>query len=333
MDCSHKKVSRKQCFNSELRLGRIETNDDPADYVQSRAAEPDIKEGSDSGDEEDAWDECSTTEQTVYSDFPLEDDAQLRTTRELKDERRLARNQARFAAALKEREIRRVEQVLHPESANGDRSLDNADPLKSPTITNNLAFNPSTFNYASLRTDIHTKKVQKNNGSPTTPGSGKRQSQDDEVTMFVQQLGVDVRKVKNATKERQSLLSKLFEAIRQDLEVAANDDKEFMKRMAGYWRYVSRRTYNHMVQKNEIWDWETGAKLEKLEYMDEDEDTAEADYSSMSDNPSDDDTHNDEATSSAIARLTLNVRNGKCFPAAPFTSQTFNGHSEGWMRL
>ena len=297
--------------------------------MQSQAVESDIKEGSDSWDEEDAWDESSTTEQTVYGSSRLEDDAQLGTTKEMKDARRRERNQARFDA-LKEQEIHRVERVLHPKSASRERSIDTADPLKSPTIKNNLAFNPSTFKYESLRTDVHTKKVQKNNGSRTTPESERSQSQD--VETFIEQLGVDVRRVKSVSKEQRSLLTELYEAIKQDLECVANDEKEFMKRMAGYWRYVCRRTYNHMVQRNEIWDWETGAKLEPLN-MDEDDNTAEAGDLSTPDSPSDGDSQNDGDTVAAVARLTLGVQDGKCFSAPPFISQTITRHFKGWVRF
>ena len=322
--CNLMQASREIYLNSESRLGHTKTNDDQADYVQSQAAEPDIKEGSNSADDDGAWDESSTTEQTVYSDSRFEDDAQLGTTRELKDARKRERNQARFAS-LEERQIRRVEQVLHPESASKDKSHHTGDPLKSPAIKDNLAFNPSTFEYASLRTHIHTKKVQKNSSSPTTPDVEKGQSQDAEITMFIQQLGVDVRKANSATKEQKSLLSNLYEAIRQDLEHAANDDKEHMKRMAGYWRYASRRTYNLMVQKNEIWDWETGAKLEKLEDMDGDETTA--------DKTSDNDSQNGKDTVATAACLTLNVQNGKCFSAARVISQTIPCQSKVWVRV
>lgn len=38
-----------------------------------------------------------------------------------------------------------------------------------------------------------------------------------------------------------------------------------MMRMAGYWRYVNRRTYNAMVRHNQLWDWATGGKLEELD--------------------------------------------------------------------
>lgn len=38
-----------------------------------------------------------------------------------------------------------------------------------------------------------------------------------------------------------------------------------MMRMAGYWRYVNRRTYNAMVRNNQLWDWATGEKLEELD--------------------------------------------------------------------
>lgn len=49
-------------------------------------------------------------------------------------------------------------------------------------------------------------------------------------------------------------------------------------RMAGYWRYANRRTYNVMVRNNQLWDWTTGTKLEEV-----DEEEEEDDVSSMDD--------------------------------------------------
>ena len=43
-----------------------------------------------------------------------------------------------------------------------------------------------------------------------------------------------------------------------------NDQVETMQRMAGYWRYANKRTYNEMVRNNEIWDWATGEKLPEI---------------------------------------------------------------------
>ena len=68
----------------------------------------------------------------------------------------------------------------------------------------------------------------------------------------------------------------------EDLVALDNEQAETMQRMAGYWRYANRRTYNQMVKNNELWDWATGAKLPEIEeeselesIEEEDEDAAE----------------------------------------------------------
>ena len=232
--------------------GRSEVQDDAID---------------DCRDPEDDGDGKSTTEGTEYSDTRLEEDPDSGTRRERKAARKAARNQVRFKP-LAEREINRVGEVLHAGDQDEDGSLGFSDPLKSPTIMENMAFNASTFKYSSLRTDIHTKKVQKNNGSANADLNERRQSQDNEIASFIQRLGIEDPDVKRAPKEHRALLAKLYEAIRRDLQCVANETQQHMMRMAGYWRYASRRTYNHMVKQNRIWDWETGAKLEEV---DEDE--------------------------------------------------------------
>ena len=68
-----------------------------------------------------------------------------------------------------------------------------------------------------------------------------------------------------ATKERKSLDNKLRTAIMEDLVALDNEQAETMQRMAGYWRYSNRRTYNQMVKNNELWDWATGQKLPEIE--------------------------------------------------------------------
>lgn len=71
--------------------------------------------------------------------------------------------------------------------------------------------------------------------------------------------------LKKATKERKSLDNKLRTAIMEDLVALDNEQAETMQRMAGYWRYANRRTYNQMVKNNELWDWATGQKLPEIE--------------------------------------------------------------------
>lgn len=223
---------------------------------------------------DDEWAESSTTEWTEY-DARDDGDPESRTRREKKAARKATRDKARFAGLTKG-DINRVQEVLYGSSQGVDGNSDSADPLESSTIEDNIAFNPSTFKYSSLRTQVHKKKLLKNNVSPKNVDRERRQGQDAEITILIQRLGIDSVDVYSGPKERRSLLVKLREAIRNDLECVANEEQQRMMRMAGYWRYANRRTYNHMVQKNQIWDWETGAKLEVI---DEGEEASEEDAS------------------------------------------------------
>lgn len=83
--------------------------------------------------------------------------------------------------------------------------------------------------------------------------------------MFIQKLGIVDTNANGGPKNRRVLFARLREGIRNDLECVANETQQRMMRMAGYWRYANKRTYNLMVEKNYIWDWETGAKLEVLD--------------------------------------------------------------------
>lgn len=234
----------------------------------------------DVSDSDEEWAESSTTEWTDYGDSRDYDDPKSGTRRERKAARRAARNRARFAGLTKG-EINRVKEVLHPSLPGSNGSPVSSDPLKSSTIEENIAFNPSTFKYASLRADVYHKKMLKNNVSPKSLDKERLQSEDAEITLLIEELGIDLSDFNGYTKQRRSLIARLKQAIRHDLECVANENQQRMMRMAGYWRYANRRTYNHMVEKNQIWDWETGAKLEVI---DEDEEANEEDTTYMSRN-------------------------------------------------
>ncbi|KAL8796144.1 MAG: hypothetical protein Q9195_001477 [Heterodermia aff. obscurata] len=243
---------------------------------------------------DEEWTVSSITELTEFDGSGHCEDPKSETRRERKAARRAARNKARFAGLTKG-EIERVEQALHP---NGDiigESSDPKDPLNDSTIKDNIAFNSSTFRYASLRTGVHQKKMLKSNISSKTINRERMQSQNAEISMFIQKLGIVNTNANAGPKNRRVLLARLREAIRNDLECVANEAQQRMMRKAGYWRYANRRTYNLMIQKNLIWDWETGAKLEVLDEEPEDDALNESNdpptevYSSQSE-------HSDEAT-------------------------------------
>ncbi|KAL1981068.1 hypothetical protein VTN96DRAFT_3093 [Rasamsonia emersonii] len=70
--------------------------------------------------------------------------------------------------------------------------------------------------------------------------------------------------VARESKERRTLLEKLGNAIKVDIETVANEARETMTRQASYYRYADRRTYNAMVRNKQLFDWQTGKELAEL---------------------------------------------------------------------
>ena len=108
-------------------------------------------------------------------------------------------------------------------------------------------------------------------------------------------------------------MNRLITAITEDVTAYQNEQAETMGRTAGYWRYVSKRTYNFMVRNNKIWDWATGEKLYELD--DADEDALEDDERTLVGSPPIESTRG--RTNDAIDYLTqevdqaFNIRNEK----------------------
>ncbi|MCJ1483596.1 hypothetical protein MMC06_003764, partial [Schaereria dolodes] len=191
-----------------------------------------------------------------------------------KAEKRMVKNRARIKVITAE-EVRRIREALHPtheqsgtENTGAMRYV-NDGLLNNSTINNNIAFNTNTFSYGSLRQQVHIKKLSKARGiSPTLSNSTSQDSS--ALPLILCRLGLSVTKMV-CSKDRKAFMSKLKEAIQSDLVTTENEERDTMKRMAGYWRYVNKRTYNCMVRNNELWDWRTGAKLEEIEEEDEEE--------------------------------------------------------------
>ena len=164
----------------------------------------------------------------------------------VKAARKSARNQTRFElpAAL---DLRRVENVLHPESQ-----------------------------ASALKVKANDEIDQKSREQPwCSPNCETRPlGSMDVIQHILKELGIELAPARNS-KERRSLLTKLQLAVRNDLESYSNEQAETMQRMAGYWRYANRRTYNFMVRTNQVWDWETGEKLLEVEDNDVAEDDGE----------------------------------------------------------
>ena len=182
-----------------------------------------------------------------------------------KADRKTAKHQAKMEV-ITGNDLDEVNNALHPDQAilaKRERQ-DTSQGLTHNAIENNIVFNTHTFKYNSLRTDVHHKKVAKAN----LPRRGTNLKIPEQRKAFVdpilQALGLNSN-LTSATKDRKALDAKLRAAIYQDILAVTNEQAETMQRMAGYWRYVNRSTYNAMVRMNEIWDWATGAKLPEIE--------------------------------------------------------------------
>lgn len=194
-----------------------------------------------------------------------------------KAERKAAKNQVLFDV-ISQGDLAVVEQAVHPEFEQASGASKGQGLVDNNTIDENIAYNANTFRWASLRQSVHAKKIAKNNGAKHRPNT----AQDNEILAPIfATLGISTNLAK-ANKERKSLNAKLRAAILGDLVAFKNDQVETMQRMAGYWRYVNRRTYNEMVRNNEIWDWATGEKLPEiteeveLDVIEEQDENAEA---------------------------------------------------------
>ena len=169
-----------------------------------------------------------------------------------KAERKAAKNQVLFEVITQE-DLSRVEKALHPESEQQGSAVSKGQGLAdNQTIDENIAFNASTFKWSGLRQGVHAKKIAKNNGGK--PKANTPQQDNEILSPIFASLGIATN-LSKGSKERKSLDAKLRAAILGDLVAVKNDQVETMQRMAGYWRYANRQTYNEMIRNNEIWDW------------------------------------------------------------------------------
>ncbi len=221
----------------------------------------------------DDWEECQDLfNEDDTSPPPLPSTKEnIHSKKAQRAERKLAKNQAKFSGITNE-DVNRVDKALHPPQLDQvGLPGSTLDPLAHSAIEANIAFNPSTFKYSSLRQSVHTKRLLKNNGSAKIDEGDSQIREAANLAIILHRLGITTT-VPHNPRERKSLLAKLHETIRYDLECVANEDRDTMMRMAGYWRYANRRTYNVMVRNNQLWDWTTGAKLEEVEEEEEEDD-------------------------------------------------------------
>ena len=168
-----------------------------------------------------------------------------------KAERKRAKHQSEVEKITKA-DLEKLDHALHPDQsliAEGKRRDASQGLSQNPAIEHNIAFNKHLYKYSSIRATLDDKKSWK--ADHVILGKEQDHATVDQV---LQTLGLDTNLIR-PTKERKALDAKLRESMWADLVIDANEQVETMQRMAGYWRYVSRRTYNAMVRMNEIWDW------------------------------------------------------------------------------
>ena len=217
----------------------------------------------------DKWNDSSTLDEDEIDQMRRTGTGLLKTPENgkvAKADRKTAKHQAKIEV-ITENDLRELSSALHPDQAilTQRKRQDASQGLAQNAIENNIVFNTHTFKYYSLRTDVHNKKVIKANLPRRAKDLPDRPEQRKAfVDPVLQRLGLNSN-LTRATKDRKALDVKLRVAIYNDILAITNEQAETMQRMAGYWRYVNRRTYNAMVRMNEIWDWATGAKLPEIE--------------------------------------------------------------------
>ncbi|KAL8916792.1 MAG: hypothetical protein Q9172_006115 [Xanthocarpia lactea] len=193
------------------------------------------------------------------------------------------RKQARHSSLLKVVKpalMDRIHAALHPQSdpleGKSNKSGDsNNSALAHKIIEDNISFNNNCFKPGSMRQSVHAKKLLKSNCISKTPS---KVAQDEiGITAILEELGIAPSPVR-ASKEHATLLRQLRSVIRDDIDKVGNENRDTMMRMAGYWRYVNRKTYNFMARNNQIWDWVTGQRLEEIEEEEESELNTEDDH-------------------------------------------------------
>ncbi|KAI4139494.1 MAG: hypothetical protein LQ341_004193 [Variospora aurantia] len=196
------------------------------------------------------------------------------TPKRLKKAERKKAKQSKAIQVIMPELMESIDVVLHPENhMHNDKEHRPGDEsnaaLSNTIIGENIAFNANCFKPSIMRQSVHNKKLLKANdmGKALSPQNAQ---EDPATTSVLEQLGIN--SIPGLTfKERNTLVKQLRNAIRDDADKVENEGRDTMMRMAGYWRYVNRKTYNSMVRNNEIWDWVTGQKLDEIEEEEENE--------------------------------------------------------------
>ena len=167
-------------------------------------------------------------------------------------------------------DVKKVDQALHP-----SRSTDPSLPLRSresslgvevnqqdSTAEPELAAPDDSF-------DFYKPEGRKPRPLPSPAnktwdralGSESEDKTEAAISMeILTRLGVSTDAV-SADKERNTMVALLCKTILNDKTIAANEDAATRTRMEGYWRYVSKKTYEEMKRNNSEWDWQSGMKI------------------------------------------------------------------------
>ena len=185
----------------------------------------------------------------------------LESKKAAKDQKKLAKNQIRFRI-ISPSELQHIQSVLHPDvvETSQKKAGDDQGLINNSTIESNIAFTPGCFRWGNIRQSGHSRKALKNQ----LASKAVREEENAILQAILQRFRV-TGTPKNNSKERKNLHVKLTLAIKADLIAHENEQAETMQRMAGYWRYANRRTYNEMVRINLLWDWATGQKLPEID--------------------------------------------------------------------
>jgi hypothetical protein len=108
-------------------------------------------------------------------------------------------------------------------------------------------------------------RLRRSDSKRANPVARKKDGLDtDIITEIICNFGIK-SPFNEGSKEIQRLLRELGSLIVLDIEIVANEAKETLRRKEGYWRYANKHTYNEMVRKNYLVNWETGEKLRELD--------------------------------------------------------------------
>lgn len=229
-------------------------------------------------DEEDEWADTSTAceDELDIGRLSLTDKTgNTNITKIHKQGRKAAKPHERFHVITDE-DVSKISDALHPYKSPLFDKATGHDLLNNSFVDANVSFDPRTFKYSSLRQEIHERKHARANdiskASNANPDPDTRQ-----ITAILERLGLDAGSTIKLTKERKNVFNRLYDAVEKDLICVENEEREIMMRMAGYWRFANKRTYNYMIRKNELWDWATGDKLLEIDEEGETEDDERGD--------------------------------------------------------